>query len=170
VNAIASSLSSVGYLGPLFLRVGVGVVMAWHGWQKLDGGVSNFAGFVESLGIPAPTLTAYVVTVIELVGGTALIFGVLTRVAASLIAIEMALTGFWVKPSKLQAPFMGTEGGANGRRSCACAPRAWEAVGGPCDRFRSSNRRGATRIYGGSLGRSDLSLRAQFRRAVIPVE
>jgi putative oxidoreductase len=110
VNAIASSLNSVGYLGPLFLRVGVGVVMAWHGWQKLDGGVSNFAAFVESLGIPAPTLTAYVVTVIELVGGTALIFGVLTRVAASLIAIEMALTGFWVKPSKLQAPFIGTEG------------------------------------------------------------
>lgn len=110
MRAIARGLDSVGYLGPLALRVGVGVVLAWHGWQKIDGGVSNFAGFVESLGIPAPTPMAYIVTALEFLGGIALVIGVLTRFVAALIAIQMLLTGFWVKASKLQVPFIGTEG------------------------------------------------------------
>ncbi|HYI45076.1 MAG TPA: DoxX family protein [Actinomycetota bacterium] len=110
MQAFARRLGSFDHLGLLGLRIGVGVVMAWHGWQKVDGGVTNFAGFVESLGIPAPTFMAYLVTGLELLGGLALVIGVLTRVIGGLIAIEMALTGFWVKGSKLDAPFIGTEG------------------------------------------------------------
>lgn len=110
MQAFARRLSSVDHLGLLALRIGVGVTMAWHGWQKVDGGVSNFAGFVETLGIPLPTFTAYLVTGLELIGGLALVIGVLTRVVGALIAVEMALTGFWVKGSKLDAPFIGTEG------------------------------------------------------------
>ena len=35
----SSSLVPAGDLGPLFMRIGVGVVFAWHGWLKFDDNV-----------------------------------------------------------------------------------------------------------------------------------
>jgi putative oxidoreductase len=81
----------------LILRVFVGVVIAYHGWQKFDGGIANFAGFVESLSLPAPTLLAWVVAVLELVGGVMIAVGLLARLPSVLLAIEMAITGVYVK-------------------------------------------------------------------------
>lgn len=84
----SSPLGRTADLGPLFLRVGVGIVMAWHGWQKFDGGVSNFAGFLESLNVPAPEVVAWLQVAAEGVGGLLLIAGLLTRlVTIPLIAI-----------------------------------------------------------------------------------
>lgn len=53
--------------------------MAWHGWQKLDGGVGNFAGVLESLDVPAPELVAWLQTIAEGIGGLLLIAGLFTR-------------------------------------------------------------------------------------------
>lgn len=80
----------------LVLRLAVGVVLAYHGWLKLPN-VSGFAGFVDSLGIPAPDLMAYVVTYLELLGGIALIVGLATRYVAALFAVEMVFTIALVK-------------------------------------------------------------------------
>jgi putative oxidoreductase len=80
----------------LVLRLAVGVVLAYHGWLKLPD-VSGFAGFVDSLGIPAPELTAYLVTYLEFLGGIALILGLATRYVAALFAIEMVFTTALVK-------------------------------------------------------------------------
>jgi putative oxidoreductase len=75
-------------LGPLFMRLGVGVVFAWHGWLKFDGGVGNFAGFLGSLNVPAPEVVAWLTVIAEGVGGLLLIGGLLTRyVSLSLIAV-----------------------------------------------------------------------------------
>lgn len=83
-----SSVGRTADLGPLFMRVGIGVVFAWHGWQKLDGGVDNFAGFLDSLGVPLPTLVAWLQVAAEGIGGLLLIAGLLTRLATiPLIAI-----------------------------------------------------------------------------------
>jgi putative oxidoreductase len=71
--------------------------MAAHGWQKLQQGVGEFAGFVASLSVPFPTFTAYLVTALELGGGILLILGLATRVWALLIGIEMVLTTILVK-------------------------------------------------------------------------
>jgi putative oxidoreductase len=101
--------SSAGSLGLLALRIGVGVVMAWHGWQKVDGGITNFAGFLEQLALPSPDLLAYVVTALELGGGILLVIGALTRIVGLLIAIQMSLTGFWIKLSKFDSPFISSE-------------------------------------------------------------
>lgn len=79
------------------LRGIVGVVMAYHGYQKLTGGVPGFAQFVGSLGVPLATPVAYLVTFLELGGGILLILGLLTRLWASLIAIEMVFTTILVK-------------------------------------------------------------------------
>lgn len=70
--------------------------MAYHGWLKIPD-VSGFAGFVDSLGVPAPELMAYVVTYLEFLGGIALILGLATRYVAALFVIEMAFTIMLVK-------------------------------------------------------------------------
>jgi putative oxidoreductase len=85
----ASALGHLADLGPLCMRVGVGAVFAVHGWQKFDTiGVSNFAGFLESLNVPAPTTVAWLQTIAEGIGGLMIIAGLMTRlVTLPLIAI-----------------------------------------------------------------------------------
>ena len=68
---------------PLLLRIGVGLVMANHGWSKFQN-IAGTTGFFESLGIPAPGVMAWVVTIIELVGGICIVLGLATRLWAFL--------------------------------------------------------------------------------------
>ena len=75
--------------GLAILRVVLGIAMAVHGWSKLSGGVDNVAGFFGMLGIPAPGLMAWVVTIVELVGGILLVVGFLSQIAGILIALDM---------------------------------------------------------------------------------
>src|SRR5215203_5266739 len=72
------------------LRVVLGIAMLVHGWSKLSGGVDNVAGFFGGmLGIPAPGLMAWVVTIVELVGGILLVVGFLSQIAGILITLDM---------------------------------------------------------------------------------
>ena len=88
MRSLGSSLGRAADIGPLLMRFGVGAVFAIHGWQKFDQGVSNFAGFLESLNVPAPEVVAWLMTIAEGIGGLMLILGVLTRlVTLPLIAI-----------------------------------------------------------------------------------
>ena len=73
---------------PVFLRVVIGIIFAYAGWQKF-GNLDATIGFFGSAGIPAATFFAYLVAIIELVGGIALIAGLWTRVAAKLLGIIM---------------------------------------------------------------------------------
>jgi putative oxidoreductase len=75
--------------GLALLRIVVGVVFLMHGGQKFFMGFHNVAGFLSSVGIPLPTLAAIVLTLVEFLGGTALILGVLTRYFAVLLAVDM---------------------------------------------------------------------------------
>ena len=60
-----------------------------HGGQKLFiYGFSGVAAFMSRLGIPAPMVSAVVVTAVEFLGGAALVLGVLTRLVAILLAIN----------------------------------------------------------------------------------
>jgi putative oxidoreductase len=77
-----STLGRAADLGSLSIRLGVGAVFAVHGWQKLDGGISNFATFLDSLGVPAPEVVAWLQTIAEGIGGLLLIVGLLTRLTA----------------------------------------------------------------------------------------
>jgi putative oxidoreductase len=92
LRALTTRISRLGPAVPVLLRVTVGVVMAYHGYQKLTGGPAGFGnGMVAGLGVPAPVLIGWLVTLAELVGGIMLIVGVATRLAA--LAILPILIG-----------------------------------------------------------------------------
>jgi len=80
--------------GQTLLRLTFGVVLFAHGWLKLT--VFTPAGtvqFFESLGLPG--LIAYLTIYGELLGGIALIVGVLTRLVAWL-SLPIMLGALWV--------------------------------------------------------------------------
>ena len=78
--------------GLAVLRVVVGIVFLMHGWQKLFVmHISGVTGFFGHAGIPLPHLAAIVVSLVEFLGGAALVLGVLTRAAAVLLAIDMTV-------------------------------------------------------------------------------
>jgi putative oxidoreductase len=84
-----------GYLekwGLLPLRCVVALVFLMHGGQKvLDFGVSGVADMLSKLGFVYPTFFAVVLMIIELAGGLAILFGLFTRIAGFVLAVEMAI-------------------------------------------------------------------------------
>lgn len=71
--------------GTLILRLALGAVFFYHGYDKIFvTGIPAVTGFMESLGLPLPTLMAYLVSYGELIGGALLILGLLTYWAAIL--------------------------------------------------------------------------------------
>lgn len=79
-------------IGLLLLRVFVGAIMVVHGYPKLFRAASRAQTiqFMKSVGVPpALTLSA---ALIEVVAGLGLVVGLLTPVAAVLVAAEMAGT------------------------------------------------------------------------------
>lgn len=84
------------------LRVFLGATFFIHGLAKFQGGIENTVGFFESLGLPG--FTAYIVALIELIGGIAIVLGVGTRIISILFAIILA--GAIVKV-KLAVGFLG---------------------------------------------------------------
>ena len=87
-------------VAPLVLRVITGVVMAAHGYAKLASGPSGFAEMLSGLGVPAASFMAWVVVLVELVGGIALVLGVLTRLAGALITVNLVVAILLVKLDK----------------------------------------------------------------------
>src|SRR5262249_27182467 len=59
---------------PIRLMVGYGFFA--HGWAKLARGPDGFAAVLAAMGIPMPALAAWATTLVELVGGIALMVGV----------------------------------------------------------------------------------------------
>ena len=87
---------AAGY-APLVVRVLAGIIMFAHGWQKFQGGPASFGQGLAQLGVPLPELMAYVVTFVELVGGVLLIVGLLSRLAALLLTIDLIVAILLVK-------------------------------------------------------------------------
>jgi len=72
------------------LRIVTGFLFAAHGWQKFNEfTIAGTQAAFTQMGVPAANMVAPVVATLELVGGVALILGVLTRVFAALLAVNM---------------------------------------------------------------------------------
>ena len=91
---IFPDLLSYSFFAPFILRVVLGLVFVVHGYPKLFGGVSQTAGWLDSIGIKPGKFWAFVIGAVEFFGGIALILGFATQIAAALIAINM-LVAIW---------------------------------------------------------------------------
>jgi putative oxidoreductase len=82
------------YLAPLG-RLLMSSVFIWAGIEKLrnPGGTAQYFAGVH---IPVPDVAVWVVIVIELIGGIALLVGFQTRWVAAVLAIFCLVTGFGV--------------------------------------------------------------------------
>lgn len=100
--------------GIAVLRVVTGIVFLAHGWQKLfQLGFHGVAGFFGAVGIPLPFVAAVIVTMVEVLGGIALIAGLLTRWAAALNGFDMVvailmvhLKNGFLKPGGVEHPLI----------------------------------------------------------------
>ncbi|OZM55939.1 oxidoreductase [Lottiidibacillus patelloidae] len=86
----------------LVIRLVLGVTFVLHGIAKFEMGLTNVAGWFESIGLFGSL--AYVVAFIELFGGIALILGLGTRVAAFITGSVMVGA---IVTAKLSAGFLG---------------------------------------------------------------
>ena len=83
---------------PMPLRLIIGFGFIYHGSPKIFSGQGHemFVGMLQGIGVPAAGLTAWVVGIVELLGGLALIAGAFVSVAAALLIIDMLVALFTV--------------------------------------------------------------------------
>lgn len=89
-------MNSKSSLGLLFMRIGVGAIFIAHGWSKLQD-IAGTTAFFQSINIPMPEIFAWVVALVELVGGIALVLGLWVKLVGLLLAIIMAVAIINVK-------------------------------------------------------------------------
>ncbi|MEY9970959.1 putative oxidoreductase [Lysinibacillus sp. RC46] len=92
-------------IGSTILRVVLGFIFAAHGFQKFQGGIGFTADYFDAIGIPG--FMAYIVAIIELVGGVAIILGLGTRLFGALLTVTMIVAIF---TAKLSIGFIGENG------------------------------------------------------------
>lgn len=72
--------------GLLLMRLTLAFILIHHGGQKMFGlwggsGLDGFAGFLESMEIPMPSVSAFLAAAAEFFGGIALLLGFWVRLA-----------------------------------------------------------------------------------------
>jgi putative oxidoreductase len=72
---------TLAWFPPLLARLTVGEVFLFTGWGKLQN-LEKVTEFFRDLGVPAPELQAPFVAMVELTGGSLLLLGLCTRLAA----------------------------------------------------------------------------------------
>jgi len=89
-------LNGLQPFGALLMRLALGVSMAVHGYGKVvpHGALNHYVHYIASLSIPS--WLGYISAFTEFVGGILLILGLLTRLAAALVAINMLVAFFFV--------------------------------------------------------------------------
>ncbi|MDX8364555.1 DoxX family protein [Cytobacillus sp. Hm23] len=82
-------------LGAIILRIVLGITFFIHGLDKFQTGIDQVSTWFDGMGIAG--FFAYVVALVEVIGGAALILGLGTRIAGSLLCIIMIVAIFKVK-------------------------------------------------------------------------
>ncbi|HEX6140592.1 MAG TPA: DoxX family protein [Candidatus Limnocylindria bacterium] len=82
-------------LVPLRLVVGFGFLA--HGWAKWSRGPAAFAKLLAQIGVPLPQVTAWVVTLTEILGGIALMVGAMVAIVSLPLIVSMLVAMFTVQ-------------------------------------------------------------------------
>jgi putative oxidoreductase len=79
--------SSTDDTGKLVLRAALAIMLLFHGYAKVTGGIGFIAGMLDKLG--APAAVGYLVYVGEVIAPLMILAGIFTRPAALVVAINM---------------------------------------------------------------------------------
>src|SRR3954471_20193084 len=74
---------------PLPLRLIIGFGFMAHGWAKLSRGPSGFAKLLAQIGAPLPEATAWLSTLMEILGGLAILVGAFVEVVSVPLIVMM---------------------------------------------------------------------------------
>lgn len=81
--------------GLAIFRIITGLLMAYHGWEIFDGAkMDEYVKWEVIKALPAPVFMVYLGKGLELVSGVFLMVGLLTRLAALFMAIDMLFICF----------------------------------------------------------------------------
>ena len=89
-NRALTLASNLNWVAPLVARITLGVLFVSTGWGKVHD-LDKVTGFFTDLGIPAPHLNAVMVSFVELFGGSLLLIGLASRLAALPLMASMAV-------------------------------------------------------------------------------
>ena len=81
---------------PLPLRLIIGYGFMAHGWAKLSRGPAEFAKLLEYTGTPQPEITAWVSTLVEILGGLAILAGAFVAAVSVPLIVTMLVAMFTV--------------------------------------------------------------------------
>lgn len=97
IPSLAKFYSVCAPLSYALMRIALGLILVPHGYGKLFGAdIPHTAPNFVKMGWPAPIALSWLVGLIEFFGGLMLAAGLLTRVVAAMIAVEMAVISFLV--------------------------------------------------------------------------
>ena len=74
-------------LRPLRLIVGYGFMA--HGYAKLTRGPEHFGQLLQQIGVPMPAAAAWIVTLLELFGGLAIVLGIFVAIVSIPLIVSM---------------------------------------------------------------------------------
>ena len=99
MNGLFTWLDSQKDSGYLILRVVLGIILIIAGYTKLFVfGFDGVAGFFTKIDLFATPLLAYLVPLLEFVGGIAILLGVLTRFLSVWVIVQFGLLTIYVLP------------------------------------------------------------------------
>jgi putative oxidoreductase len=88
-------LSQYRDIGLLFLRLGIGTMMIFHGWPKLAGGIVQWEKLGKAMGVLGvnffPVFWGFSSAMVETLGGVLLIIGFCFRPVAILMTLNFIL-------------------------------------------------------------------------------
>lgn len=82
-------------VGLMALRIGLGVTFILFGWMKLSNHAMTATAFAD-WGVPLASFSAWLVGIVEFVGGLMVLLGIYLRLAAKLHAIVLIVALAWV--------------------------------------------------------------------------
>lgn len=96
---MAGFLKVLRDLALLIVRVAFGAALVFRGWRRwtAEGGMQRQIDYLRGFGTPAPEVLAWGGTLLEILGGVFLIFGLLTPLVAAAIIAQQVMVIAWTK-------------------------------------------------------------------------
>jgi putative oxidoreductase len=96
-GAVKAFIKVVQDIGLLVARVTLGLILVAHGWHRFTTGIGATVTVLNHSGLPEPQLFAWGATILEVIGGALLIFGLLTPVVAAFVVAEQVMVIVWLR-------------------------------------------------------------------------